>query len=110
MCVQPGLAFVFTGQRARWAQFPVVRAALRDFRYVLARLFGPPEWDMLEALAQPETKSSVHEAEFSHDLATALQIAMVDLLRSWGIQSTAVVGYSLGESQSLYHQEQRLSI
>jgi NADPH:quinone reductase-like Zn-dependent oxidoreductase/malonyl CoA-acyl carrier protein transacylase len=44
----------------------------------------------------------VNLAEFSQPLCTALQCALVDLLRSWGIVPHAVVGHSSGELAAAY--------
>lgn len=104
MGAPPKLAFVFTGQGAQWAQmgyglaqeFAVVRRTLQELSHTISKLPNAPEWDLLEALAQPKSKSRVNEAELSQPLTTAVQIAMVDLLRSWGVNPTAVVGHSSG--------------
>ncbi|GAB1196570.1 hypothetical protein APSETT444_005842 [Aspergillus pseudonomiae] len=106
----PRLAFIFTGQGAQWPQmghelvqhYAVVRQTLRDLGNVIAKLPNPPEWDLLEALDQPKSKSRVNEAELSQPLTTAIQIAIVDLLRSWGVHPTAVVGHSSGEIAAAY--------
>lgn len=101
----PKLAFIFTGQGAQWAQmghelvqeYAVVRQTLQDLGRTISKLPNAPEWNLLEALAQPKTKSRVNEAELSQPLTTAVQIAMVDLLRSWGVHPTAVAGHSSGK-------------
>lgn len=101
---RPELAFVFTGQGAQWAQmglelverYEVVRSILNKLDESLAGLPNAPNWNLLQALAQPKEKSRMNEAEFSQALTTAIQIAIVDLLKSWGISPTAVVGHSSG--------------
>ncbi|CAG8380102.1 unnamed protein product [Penicillium salamii] len=110
MGAPPKLAFVFTGQGAQWAQmgyglaqeFAVVRRTLQELGHTISKLPNAPEWDLLGALAQPKSKSRVNEAELSQPLTTAVQIAMVDLLRSWGVNPTAVVGHSSGEIAAAY--------
>ena len=101
---RPELAFVFTGQGAQWAQmglelverYEVVRSVLNELDETLAGLPNAPNWSLLQALAQPKEKSRMNEAEFSQALTTAIQIAIVDLLKSWGVSPTAVVGHSSG--------------
>jgi acyl transferase domain-containing protein len=39
----------------------------------------------------------IHRPEYSQPLCTALQIALVELLRSFDIEPFAVVGHSSGE-------------
>lgn len=53
-------------------------------------------------LAKAEDASRVNEAEFSQPLCTALQIGLVNLLRSWGVSPTSVVGHSSGEIAAAY--------
>ena len=48
------------------------------------------------------TTSRLSEAEFSQPCCTAIQVALVDLLRSWGISPSAVVGHSSGEIAAAY--------
>lgn len=105
---RPELGFVFTGQGAQWARmgqelverYDVVRKTLQDLGAAITALQNAPEWDLLEALAQPPEKSRVNEAELSQPLTTAIQIAIVDLLRSWGVRPVAVVGHSSGKRKS----------
>jgi acyl transferase domain-containing protein len=53
-------------------------------------------------LRQESTASRVHEAEFSQPLCVALQIGLVNLLASWGICASTVVGHSSGEIVAAY--------
>lgn len=105
---RPELAFIFTGQGAQWARmghelverYEVVRKTLRELGDVIASLYNAPQWNLLEALAQTHEKTQVNEAELSQTLTTAIQIAMVDLLRSWSVIPTAVAGHSSGKIRS----------
>ena len=49
-----------------------------------------------DSLAQPKGVSKINEVTRSQPLCTAIQIALVVLLRSWGIRPSAVVGHSSG--------------
>lgn len=44
----------------------------------------------------------IHDAEIAQPLCTALQIALVELLKSWGICPSSVVGHSSGEIAAAY--------
>src|SRR5882757_8283950 len=46
--------------------------------------------------------SRINEAHISQPSCTALQLALTDLLRSWGIQPFAVAGHSSGEIGAAY--------
>lgn len=105
MGARPELAFVFTGQGAQWAQmgyelverYELVRKTVQSLSDTIAGLQNRPPWDLLKELTQPQDKSRINEAELSQPLTTAIQIAMVDLLRSWDVHPTATVGHSSGK-------------
>lgn len=50
----------------------------------------------------PAPESRLHEAEFSQPCLAAVQIALVDLFRAWGVAPHAVVGHSSGETAAAY--------
>ncbi|KAK6859116.1 hypothetical protein PG995_004969 [Apiospora arundinis] len=101
----PSLAFIFTGQGAQWPrmgmslidEYPSVRQSIKEMDDILAALPEPPEWTILETLSASKMTSKINDADRSQTVCTALQIAIVLLLRSWGIDATASVGHSSGE-------------
>ena len=50
-----------------------------------------------EELAKPDAESRVHDAEISQPVCTAIQLALVTLLKSWAIVPAVVTGHSSGE-------------
>ena len=56
----------------------------------------------LEELHRSEASSRVNEAQFSLPLSTAIQIALVQLLWSWGIYPKAISSHSSGETAAAY--------
>ncbi|KAI4212661.1 MAG: hypothetical protein LQ349_009335, partial [Xanthoria aureola] len=69
----------------------------------------PFEWKLrhvadshVDELSATNESSKVDDPAISQPLTTALQIALVDLLRSWGIHPSAVVGHSSGEIAAAY--------
>ncbi|KAJ5464099.1 hybrid PKS-NRPS biosynthetic cluster [Penicillium sp. IBT 31633x] len=106
----PGILGVFTGQGAQWASMgrgliessPLFRASLKHSEEVLRRLPDAPSWSLIEELTADEDSSRLSEALFAQPLCTALQIAMVDLLRATKIPLHAVVGHSSGEIAAVY--------
>ncbi|KAH8423609.1 uncharacterized protein LDX57_001369 [Aspergillus melleus] len=96
---ETGLAFVFTGQGAQYVdmgwsliQFPVFADTLRQIDNLYGELGC--SWSLLDALRDRET---IDNPEYSQPLSTAIQIALVELLRSFGIMPKAVIGHSSGE-------------
>ena len=56
----------------------------------------------LAELTKPEASSRIQTAEYSQPLCTALQAALINLLRTWNVHPTAVVGHSSGEIAGAY--------
>ncbi|KAK3681229.1 polyketide synthase [Podospora appendiculata] len=73
---QPRIGFVFTGQGAQW-------------------------YAMGELLKTSDT-TRVAESLISQPVCAAIQLAIVDLLRAWGVTPSAVVGHSSGEIAAAY--------
>ncbi|KAB8201907.1 hypothetical protein BDV34DRAFT_228866 [Aspergillus parasiticus] len=104
------VGFVFTGQGAQWPQmglelltsFPVARRCVERLEAVLQRLPNKPTWSLYEELTRPCSPDHVRNPELSQPLVTALQIAMIELFRSWAISPTSVVGHSSGEIAAAY--------
>jgi acyl transferase domain-containing protein/surfactin synthase thioesterase subunit/acyl carrier protein len=96
------LAFVFPGQgpqwwamgRELWQQEPVFCEVLKQCDDLLCSYV---RWSLVEELLAAEDQSRLNETDIAQPALFALQIALVALWRSWGIEPTAVVGHSLGE-------------
>ncbi|CAG8904561.1 unnamed protein product [Penicillium egyptiacum] len=105
-----GLAFLFTGQGAQWAemgrelfdQSPIYRDTIDHLDNVLQNLPEPPSWSIKSVLLEPATHSRVGDARFSQPLCTAVQIGLVNLLSSWGVAPQMVAGHSSGEIAAAY--------
>ncbi|KAI0451357.1 hypothetical protein F5B21DRAFT_528029 [Xylaria acuta] len=99
-----GLAFVFTGQGAQYVnmgmgllQYPIYEATIRRIDNIYSDLGC--EWSILDQIRNPE---NIDRPEYSQPLSTALQIALVELLKSFRISPKAVVGHSSGEIAAAY--------
>lgn len=101
----PKIGFVFTGQGAQWSQmgldlvdtFPQAKAIIQKLDEVLQKLPNPPKWKLLEELTEARSSEALRQPEFSQPLVTALQLAIVEILKGWGIAPQAVIGHSSGE-------------
>lgn len=104
----PRVGFVFTGQGAQWPRMGVELMAYKVFRDCLeaADRYLQEDcgcaWSVMEELQKNKTISPINQALYSHGLTCVLQIALVDLLRSWNILPSAVVGHSGGEIAASY--------
>ena len=103
------ICLVFTGQGAQWPNmgsdlfhhFPVFRDSIRRQDKILSVLPGRPEWSIEDVVAGG-LGSSVHEPAVSQTVCTSLQVALVDLLLSFGITISGTVGHSSGEIAAAY--------
>ncbi|KAJ3577851.1 hypothetical protein NPX13_g2715 [Xylaria arbuscula] len=105
-------AFVFTGQGAQYAGMakellhhnPGFLASIRELDGFLQALppTYAPEWTLEQAILDAPATSKVNEVTRSQPLCTAIQIALVQLLRRWGVNPTAVIGHSSGEIAAAY--------
>ncbi|GKT49640.1 highly reducing polyketide synthase curS1 [Colletotrichum spaethianum] len=98
--------FIFTGQGAQWPAMGrellnnnVFRDSIHKSQALLEH-YGCP-WDLVDELSKT-SDSNVDLPQYSQVLCTVLQIALVDLLRYWGVTPKAVVGHSSGEIGAAY--------
>ncbi|KAH9905928.1 hypothetical protein F4778DRAFT_779319 [Xylariomycetidae sp. FL2044] len=99
-----GLAFVFTGQGAQYVDmgkqllyYPVFENTIRRASEALQYLGCG--WDIFDAFGDAK---KLDQPEYSQPICTALQIALVELLKSFNVRPTAVVGHSSGEIAAAY--------
>ncbi|RFU79720.1 polyketide synthase [Trichoderma arundinaceum] len=106
----PAMAFVFTGQGAQWATMGaelldtnvIFRESIAQMDQALRHCPDPPSWTISDELRKTGKESRLMAAEFSQPCCTAIQVALVDVLASWGVRPTGVVGHSSGEIAAAY--------
>jgi acyl transferase domain-containing protein len=104
----PIVPFVFTGQGAQWArmgvplmyEYPVYELTIKRADQCLRELGA--EFSLIEELEKDAATSAIDSPHLSQPACTALQIALVNLLGSWGIRPASVVGHSSGEISAAY--------
>ncbi|XXH05413.1 hypothetical protein Hte_011839 [Hypoxylon texense] len=101
---ETGIAFVFTGQGAQYAgmgsdllQYPLFEATLRQIDDIYHSLGC--QWSIFDEL---HNKQNIDRPEYSQPLSTAVQIGLIELLKSFGVVPKAVVGHSSGEIAAAY--------
>lgn len=94
--------FIFTGQGAQWASMGkelvghrVFKQSLEASQTILDSLGCA--WSIMEEAFASVECSRIDSPDISQPICTALQIALVKLLKSWGIKPKSVVGHSSGE-------------
>ncbi|KAE8862946.1 hypothetical protein PTNB29_05508 [Pyrenophora teres f. teres] len=99
--------FVFTGQGAQYAGmasgleiFKIFDKTLQEAEIQLQNMGAP--WSLVEELRKSSSESRVDDAEISQPACTALQLALVALLKDWRVTPTAVTGHSSGEIAAAY--------
>ncbi|KAI9040422.1 polyketide synthase [Aspergillus affinis] len=101
---------VFTGQGAQWPTMGrdlILRcgafsSTIDRLDDTLRQLPDPPSWTLRQQLEADKDESRCNEAVYSQPLCTAIQIALVDLLRSIDIKFSVVIGHSSGEIAAAY--------
>ncbi|KAI1752350.1 polyketide synthase [Xylaria castorea] len=106
------IAFTFTGQGAQYAGMAkelletkeIFSTTISALDHTLSMLPVPyrPNWTLRQALQDPAGASQVDDVSRSQPLCTAIQIGLVDVLRSWSVNPSVVVGHSSGEIAAAY--------
>ena len=96
------LVFVFPGQGSQWVGMgrelmghePIFREALERCDMAMRK---HTDWSLLEELVADEAQSRMEEIDVVQPALFAIQVALADLWRSWGIEPDVMVGHSMGE-------------
>ncbi|KAM0794237.1 reducing type I polyketide synthase [Usnea florida] len=105
--MNPGLGFIFNGQGAQWFAMgrellsqPVFKESIEEAELHFSS-FGC-SWSLIDELLKTRATSNVDRPEFSQPICTALQVALVNLLRALEVHPSVVVGHSSGEIAAAY--------
>ncbi|KAK5631716.1 hypothetical protein RRF57_007430 [Xylaria bambusicola] len=104
----PRIGYIFTGQGAQWPlmgrnlinQYPAAKETVLKLDRALQSLSDPPSWSLMTELIEPRSAEHLRQPEFSQPLVTGLQLAILSVLKSWGLEPSAVIGHSSGEIAS----------
>jgi acyl transferase domain-containing protein len=101
------ITFVFTGQGAQWwamgqqliEREPIFRETIQKIDQLISKL---ADWSLLEEMTRDEATSSINETYIAQPAIFGLQVALVELWKSWGIVPERVIGHSVGEVAAAY--------
>ncbi|SPO03748.1 related to polyketide synthase [Cephalotrichum gorgonifer] len=102
------ICFVFGGQGSAWAEMGRDLLPFKTFHesLVQATMFMQTNlqssFNLMDELLKPSAESRITSPDISQSVTTAFQVALVDLLRSFGIVPQYVVGHSSGEIAAAY--------
>ncbi|MFI6996221.1 beta-ketoacyl synthase N-terminal-like domain-containing protein [Nocardia sp. NPDC050175] len=102
----PRLIFVFGGQGAQWPGMGAsllsdgtARETLLRCEAVIREVAG---WSLIEQVTADASHSLLDRTEIAQPAIVAVQIALAEMWRGWGVEPDAVVGHSIGEIAAAY--------
>ncbi|WP_129677644.1 type I polyketide synthase [Candidatus Chloroploca sp. Khr17] len=107
---RPRVAFLFTGQGAQYLQMgrelyatqPLFRETLERCDRVLRACLGRSLIELLYPSAAPNHNDLLQSHPCGQAVTFALECALVDLWRAWGVEPDVVLGHSLGDFAAAY--------
>jgi acyl transferase domain-containing protein/acyl carrier protein len=101
------LVFVFPGQGGQW--YGMGRELLKQepvFYKTIERIDQAMQahctWSLMDVFRSEQSVSRLDEIDVVQPALFAIQVALAELWRSWGITPDAVVGHSMGEAAAAY--------
>jgi acyl transferase domain-containing protein/acyl carrier protein len=101
------IAFVYSGNGPQWwgmgrellAENSIFRTEVEAVDKIFAPLAG---WSLIAEMTRPESESRIALTEVAQPMLFALQLGLTQVLRSQGINPSAVLGHSVGEAAAAW--------
>ncbi|MBF0437480.1 MAG: SDR family NAD(P)-dependent oxidoreductase [Magnetococcales bacterium] len=99
--------FVLTGMGPQWwAMGRTLLAENALFRQIAEKCDAEFQkvagWSILTEMTRSEAESRITETQFAQPGNFVLQVGLIGLFASWGVEPAAIVGHSLGEVSAAY--------
>lgn len=106
----PRLAFVFSGQGGQWfgmgcellTSEPVFSEVIDRIDHIIKKEFN---WSLRDVMLDEDSELYLQRIDIIQPTIFAIQVAMVELLKFWGITPDSVMGHSMGEIAAAYTAE-----
>jgi len=100
--VKPKIAFIFTGQGAQYADMghelyesePRFAETINQIAFTMDPELGAP---LLEVLFGEKSAEYLENTRYVQPALFAIEYALADLVRHWGVEPSYVIGHSIGE-------------
>ena len=105
--LQPRIGWVFSGQGPQWPGMglklfeaePVFGAMIERLDSLIEPETG---WSLIKELNAHGAASRLEVTAIAQPLIFSIQIALADLLKSWGLRPAMIVGHSVGEAAAAH--------
>ena len=101
------VAFVYPGQGSQWIGMgqtlyekeEVFKKAIDDCEETFVEFV---DWSLKEELFKPESESRFKDIDVIQPLIFAIEVALTELWRAYGVEPQVVIGHSMGEAAAAY--------
>jgi acyl transferase domain-containing protein/NAD(P)-dependent dehydrogenase (short-subunit alcohol dehydrogenase family)/acyl carrier protein len=105
--VDERITFVFSGMGPQWAGMGrELYRTERVFRAMMDRCSEALEpyagWSLIDELFNAQDSERIHATYIAQPAIFAIQVSLAELLKSWGVEPSCVMGHSAGEVGAAY--------